>query len=151
MAPCDENLEFIPHIGDRQSTPTPGARHDGEQRAVASARFAAATLYELDRYFLGEGLDRLPGNEQVHTQIDKFFLAEAAAICRHCLDRPESQSGYFAYRDLPEILRFAVSGLGRFGDLTDIPTLRALARLDTLGSDVIRAIACLEQRHLSVS
>jgi hypothetical protein len=112
---------------------------------------AVATLHELDRCFLGEGLDRLPGNEPVHTQIEGFFSAEAAEICRRCLDRPELQSGYFAYRDLSEILRFAVTGLGRFGDLTDIPTLRSIASMDALGSNAIRAIALLEQRHLSAS
>ena len=112
---------------------------------------AAATLRELDRCFLGEGLDRLPGNEPAHTLIEEFFSAEAAEICRRCLDRPDLQSGYFAYRDLPEILRFAVAGLSRFGDLTDIPTLRSIATMDALGSDAIRAIAGLEQRHLSAS
>lgn len=44
-----------------------------------------------------------------------------------------------------------VAGLGRFGDLTDIPTLRSIATMDALGSDAIRAIAHLEQRHLSAS
>lgn len=112
---------------------------------------AAATLHELNRCFLGDGLDRLPGDEPVHAQIDEFFSAEAAEICRRCLDRPELQSGYFAYRDLPEILQFAVAGLGRFGDLTDIPTLRSIAPMDALGSDAILAIARLEQRHLSAN
>lgn len=112
---------------------------------------AAATLRELDRCFLGEGLDRLPGGEPVHTQIDEFFSTEAAEICRHCLDRPELQSGYFAYWDPPEIFQFAIAGLGRFGDLTDVPRLRAIATMEAVGSDAIRAIARLEQRHFSAS
>ncbi|OSQ32074.1 hypothetical protein THS27_26275 [Thalassospira sp. MCCC 1A01428] len=112
---------------------------------------AAATLRELDRCFLGEGLDRLPGGEPVHTHIDEFFSIEAAEICRHCLNRPELQSGYFAYWDLHQVIQFAVAGLGRFGDLTDVPRLRALATMAEVGSDAIRAIACLEQRHLSAN
>jgi hypothetical protein len=130
---------------------------DNRKRACSEARtvlahdeagVGAAILYELDHCYLGEGLDRLPGDEPVCTQLDNCFSSEAAEICRQCLRQPDVQQGYFAHTRLGEILQFAIGALGRFGEIGDIDTLRSLATTDALGRDAIRAIERLEQRLL---
>jgi hypothetical protein len=110
---------------------------------------ATAILHELNRCHLGEGLDRLPGDEPVCKALDEYFREDAAEICRSCLRLPELQKGYFVHSQRNELLEFAIVGLGRWGSIADVDMLRALARSEKLGRSAIQAIAHLEQRVLS--
>ena len=92
-----------------------------------------------------EAFSRLQGSETVYTSIGDAFPAEIAEICRQCVRFPMRQRGYFDYFDRKGALAFAVSGIGQWGDVTDLMLLRELSHDPQLGTAAIRAIKSLDQ------
>ncbi|OBX18823.1 hypothetical protein A9995_09680 [Erythrobacter sp. QSSC1-22B] len=109
---------------------------------------APAALYEIGRCYIGEGLDRLPGAMAPRLSFETEFRSEVASIFRQCLQFPELQIGYFSHTDLQTILNYAISGMARVGDVTDLATLRALVASPTFGRAAVRAVNDLEARLL---
>lgn len=114
------------------------------------AGVATAVLYELGRCYIGEGLDRLPGATTPVLSLEVEFPGEVAAVYRQCPRFPELQAGYFAHRDFEAILNWAISGLAKVGDITDLETLRMLVASPTLGRTAVQAVSELEPKLLEV-
>jgi len=111
---------------------------------------SAGALWELQNSFLMEGSDRLPGSEPVHILIGEFFKPEIVEIFRQALLHPEHQKGYFNFPQYEEILAFAITSIGQWGNLADINFLRRFSNDQKLGRAAIGAIKMLEDNRDAV-
>lgn len=111
------------------------------------AGVAAAIVGEFFRSDLmfAESAKRLPGSEPVVTSFGQFYPDQVAAIYRAALEKPTTQSGYFEFFRIEDVVEKALVNLGRFGSMSDIPQLRVWTIHPDLGRFAIQAIRELEE------
>ncbi|MGY4375245.1 hypothetical protein ACVWZR_009638 [Bradyrhizobium sp. i1.3.1] len=95
-------------------------------------------------YMYSEIAKQLPGNEPAVTSFVEFFPDEIAAIYRAALASPTTQSGYFEFFRAEDVVGKALEALGRFGNASDIPTLRVWSIHPRLSQLAIQAIRTIE-------
>lgn len=83
----------------------------------------------------------------VTVSLHNAYPNEVAEICRHGLTNPNIQTGYFSRPRKQEILDYALSQLGRSGNLTDLPLLKQYSSNMTLGTTALRGIEKIESRY----
>lgn len=91
-----------------------------------------------------EAARSLPGSDPAVTSLGGAFPDEIAAIYRAALAQPNLQSGYFEFFRPEDVIRQALSALGAFGNMSDIPQLRAWSDHPEFGFAAITAIRALE-------
>ncbi len=108
---------------------------------------AAAVVGEFFRshLMLAESAKRLPGSEPIVTSFDREFPDEIAAIYRAALEHPTRQTGYFEFFRVDDMIEKALMNLGRFGNASDIPLLRAWSIHPDHGNSAVRAIKMIEE------
>ncbi|WP_316185817.1 MULTISPECIES: nuclease-related domain-containing protein [unclassified Bradyrhizobium] len=111
------------------------------------AGVAAAVVGEFFRsdHMFAESARRLPGSEPAVTSFGQFFPDEIAAVYRAALEKPTIQSGYFEFFHTEDVIEKALLTLGRFGNRSDIPMLRAWTMHPDLGRFAIQAIKEVEE------
>lgn len=108
---------------------------------------AAAVVGEFFRsdYMFAESARRLPGSEPPVSSFGGFFPGEVAAIYRAALETPKIQSGYFEFFHMEDVIEKALVNLGRFGNASDIPLLRAWTLYPRLERFALQAIKEIEE------
>jgi hypothetical protein len=108
---------------------------------------AAAVVGEFFRsdYMFSEGAKLLPGSRPAVTSFGRDFPDEMAAIYRAALEQPTRQTGYFDYFRVEDLIEKAMTTLGSFGNVSDIPLLRNWSVHPDHGHSAVRAIRTIEE------
>jgi hypothetical protein len=114
------------------------------QHETGVAAAVVGAFFRSDHLF-SEFAKRLPGSEPAVASFDRDFPDEIAAIYRAALQHPTRQAGYFEFFRVDDVIEEALLHLGRFGDASDIPLLRAWSIHPNHGHLAIRAIKTIEE------
>ncbi|AWJ93693.1 hypothetical protein Sp245p_28005 (plasmid) [Azospirillum baldaniorum] len=108
---------------------------------------AAAVVGEFFRpdLMFSESAKFLPGSGPIVTSFGQDFPDEIAAIYRAALERPTRQTGYFEFFRVDDVIEKALANLGRFGNASDIPLLRAWSTHPDHGHSAVHAIKAIEE------
>jgi hypothetical protein len=136
------NRDDLPRAERRHSCVLPLAELVQHETGVAAAVVGA--FFRSDHLF-SEFAKRLPGSEPAVASFDRDFPDEIAAIYRAALQHPTRQAGYFEFFRVDDVIEEALLHLGRFGDASDIPLLRAWSIHPNHGHLAIRAIKTIEE------
>ena len=114
------------------------SRHKSGAAAAVGEFFGSDVMFS-------ESTKRLPGLEPVVTSFGRDFPVEVAAIYRAALEQPTRQIGYFEFFRVGDVIENALTILGRFGNASDIPLLRAWSIHPDHGQSAIHAIKMIEE------
>jgi hypothetical protein len=136
------NREDLSRAERRQNCTGPLAVLLQHETGVAAA--VVGEFFRSDLMF-AESAKRLPGSEPVVTSFYRDFPDEIAAIYRAALEHPTRQTGYFEFFRADNVIEKALTSLGRFGNASDIPLLRAWSIHPDHGRSAVRAIKTIEE------
>jgi hypothetical protein len=136
------NRDDLPLSERKLSCAAPLAILLRHENGVAAA--VAGEFFRSDHMF-SESARQLPGLEPAVTSFGKFFPVEVAAIYRAALEKPTTQSGYFEFFRIEDVIEKALINLGWYGSTTDIPLLRVWSNYPRLGPFAIQAIKEIEE------
>ena len=94
-----------------------------------------------------ESMGHFAKDRAVTVSLQRAYPNETAEICRQGLINPDIQTGYYSRPRKQEILNYAISKLGLYGDLTDLPLLKAYSANAKFGATALRAIENIESRR----
>lgn len=136
------NRDDIPQAERRLNCAGPLAILSRHEEGVA-----AAIVGDFSRsdHMYTEMAKQLPGSEPAVTSFVHFFPDEIAEIYRAALASPTTQSGFFKFFRAEHVIEKAFEALGRFGNASDIPVLRAWLIHPTLAQHAMQAIKSIEE------